>query len=97
MRIFEAARTNLKAIGIEPNRVAFGPHEAKHILAYITSIMLQFVYLVYVAKTPREYMKSIYMIAAGIFIMITYLSFKFNSRKIFKLVDDFQQTIEKSE
>lgn len=97
MKSFQTVQANFKSIGIESSSVPFGQYKLKHIVVDIIAIILLLIHLAFVAETSREYMTSVFIITAAIFILMTYLNFRFNSKKIFKIIAEIQQTIDKSE
>lgn len=97
MKIFQTVQTNLKLIGIEANRTSFGLYEWKHIFGYILYILLLCVHIVYEAKTVKQHSESISKIVLVVFVLVGYLSYRYNSQAVFKIIDSLEQAINKSE
>lgn len=97
MKIFRSARNSFLSIGVCVDRASFGPYEFEHILVYILYIMLLSLHIVFEAKTAKEYIESASNIALIIITLLGYLCFKYNSRALFKIIDDLERAINKSE
>lgn len=97
MKIFQAFQRNFKWMHISADRVPFGLNEIKHALTYTVCIMSFYIYLLNEAKTGRQQMKSMTIIAAIFLLFIAHFSYRFNSQKIFKFVHELEQNINESE
>lgn len=97
MKVFQSVQKNLKSVGISAERVSFGLYEFVHVLVYILFIVLLCVHTVYVSEMATVRVKSIVMVSVIVLVLITYLVSKAGSKKIFKIIDDLEQAIEKSE
>lgn len=97
MKIFQTGRKHLISIGICEDRVSFGLLEWMHIFGYILYVMLLTVYIVHVAETTKQYMEAISKIAVTISVLVAYLSFRYNSQTLYKIIDDLEVAINKCE
>lgn len=97
MKTCQTVQGLFQSIGITANGVSFGFSELIHTFAYILGIMSLIVYLIHVAETAKECAQPISLIPVDTLILTTYLTLKFNSRIIFKIFDDIEQIVNKSE
>lgn len=97
MKIFQTVQKNFKSIGICADRISFGLYEWIHILGYVLYFMLSFLHIVYVAETAREYTESISILTVIILVLFGYSSNRYYSPAPFKIIDDLEQAINKSE
>lgn len=97
MKIFQLVQKNFKTIGISAECNSFGLYEFRHVAVYILVIMLLGVHIVYVSETVTERVKSIVIVAQTLLVLIVYLSYKYNSLTVFKIIGDVEQAIEKSQ
>lgn len=97
MEIFQTTKKNFKSRGIESDRTSFGLYEFVHILEYMLYISLLYVHIVYEAETGKQYTETILRIAMTAFQLFFYLTYKRNSQAVFKIIDDLEHGINKSE
>lgn len=97
MKIFQTFLRNFEWMGISANRVPFGLTELKHTFAYILIITLLSLQLAKEAETNSAKMKSMAMTVAMISLLIAYLSFRFHSQTVFKIINELEQVINQSE
>lgn len=97
IKIFQAVQRNLKSLCISRNRVSFGLSELKHIFPHSLSIILLFLSIVHVAETPKQYVETISFTVEIIFLTINFLSMRYYSYTIFRLIDDLEAGINTSE
>lgn len=96
MKIFQTTKLNLASMDLDANQSLFHKMQLLHILQGFLAIVLQCIYLIYVASTIREYMNSIFMTAFGILAYIVYWSMIFQTKTIFEFMDEFEKAINKS-
>lgn len=97
MDIFRMTQNNFQSMGIHRDRIAFGRFELKHILNYVLILISTFMYAIHEAESSKQFMESILMFCEASIAFIAYLSFRFYSQRVFSLMDDYEQTINKSE
>lgn len=97
MKTCQTAQKVFQLVGIRANRASFGLYELMHILSYILWIMSSFLYLINEAEMTKQFAQPIFLILINCLMLITYLSFKFNSRKVFKIFDEVEQIVIESE
>lgn len=97
MKIFQTFEKNIKAGGFARDEGAFSSVQMQTIFKVIVSLILQSVYLLRVANTPRQYLDSIFMTIAGFLIAISYINFVFKTTELLNYIDDLEQTINESE
>lgn len=97
MKVFRTIQTNLDLSGIFADRISLGHHEWEHFAGYTLYFLLTFLYIVNVAETSREYLESISKVPVVIIILFAYLSNRFGSQTLFKIIHDLEHAINKSE
>lgn len=97
MKIFQTIQKNMRHSGFIRDQNAFNKTQTLVIFKSIVFLTLQFVYLLRVANTPRQYMDSIFMSTVGFLIVISHADIAIKTAKIFDLIDAFEQTINESE
>lgn len=97
MKIFQVVQKNFQWMGIRRDRISFGQFEWMRILLYVLSFTSPFIYTVHIAETSKQFMESILMVASEVIIFTIYLCFSYNSQTVYKMIDDLEQGINKSE
>lgn len=77
--------------------VPFGSYELMHILAYVLLITLSCAHFAYATEAAMEYVKLFFMTSVAFIALISYLSYRLNTQKVFKIIDALEQAINKSE
>lgn len=96
MRIFVSAKENLASMDLNANKRLLHRNQLLHILQGFTATVLQILYLVYEASTPREYMNSILMSMIGILAHIAYWVVIFKTAAIYDFIDHYETIINRS-
>lgn len=97
MKIFQTIQKNFQSKGICVERVPFDIYEFEHVVAYILYYMMSFLYIVHVAETIMEYIESVSNVTVITIVLFAYSSYRFNLKGLFKIIDDLEQAINKSE
>lgn len=97
MKIFQTVQKHLASIGYRRNERSFNNDISVQLLKSILYIMCQWVYLLHIANTPKEYMDSIFMSAVGILVNISFLSTVLKMKTIFIFIDAAENAINTSE
>lgn len=97
MEIFQTFRKHFKWMCISANYVPFGLDELKRIFGHILSITSLSLYLFSEAKTIGQYVNSIQINHLTILLLVSYLSFRFKSHEICRIIDKFEQISNRSE
>lgn len=97
MKIFQTTQEYMEYGGLIRDRAAFNIIQMWTIFKSVAFLILQFVYLVHEADTPREYMDSIFMTSAGFMIFISYMSIAIENEAIFDMIDELELAIQESE
>lgn len=95
MKIFQTVQRKFESVGVCRDRISFGLLELKHILAYILDFAMP--YVVRVAETPKEYVEAISDVAMIAVLLISYLSIRYKSQAVFKMIDELEEGINRSE
>lgn len=97
MKIFQTIQKIFNSIGIYADRISFGHYEWRHVIGYIIYAMLSFLYVAIMPATTMEYIESISNMTVIAIVMLGYLSFRFSTRVLFKIIDDLEHAINRSE
>lgn len=97
LKFFVTIKKNLASIGFSENNSAFDTEQLLRGFEGILAIILEFVYLIHVTSTSREYMESIIMTVAGVVSLISLISMNLQFATIFILMDEFERVINESE
>lgn len=76
MHIFVSVKRNLVSMDLDANKHLLHRNQLMHILQGFSATVLQILYLVYDARTAREYMNSILMSMIGVLAHIGYWNVK---------------------
>lgn len=101
MQIWQTIRKNLEILKFDPNQTGSSTelirqHQScffKSILSLISLI----VYLLYVAKTIKEYMDSIFLTTAAITIFVSFTSTVFKTPELYAFLNNAEEAGNKSE
>lgn len=97
MEIFKTIKQNFVSIGFTKRNEKFHTEQLIRTLEGFLAIVLQCLYIVFDARTAKEYMFSIVAITIGIFVYIAYLSTVLRTEKIFIYIDYVEEIISGSE
>lgn len=97
MKILKTVQKCLASYGYCANQDRFNKMQLQLVLEGILFNALLLAYFFFVANTPEKYMRSIFMIVAGIFLLISKLSTIYEMPTIFIAIDRFEETINESE
>lgn len=96
MRIAQTVKRHLASLGYRVDLRPFHKQQVWLLVERMVNVILQVIYVLYVAKTSREYMETYFMIAVGILMYITLVSTIMEMPNIFILIDDMEQVIHES-
>lgn len=75
----------------------FNEQQLRYMFKSIVAIIFQFVYLLRVAETSKEYMNSIFMTTVGTLVFVSHISTTIKMDKIFIFIDTLEKIINQSE
>lgn len=87
MKIFVTAKENFISMDLDANKRTFHLKQSLHILHGFTATVLQILYILFDANTPREYMNSILNSTIGILCHLAYWSVIFKTTSIYNFID----------
>lgn len=85
--MFQVIQKNLAFIGYDRTQRPFNKRQIEIGVKMVLCICLYCIHLVRVAKTPREYMESIFETSATVSIFISFISTVSNMDIIFTLIE----------
>lgn len=88
---------SLSEIGIDSNLHPFNAVQLTLIFEFVLNISFQFIFLVHVAQTPKEFLDVIYLNTQAALAFIAYLSIIFQAKTIFNSIDLLGKTVEERE
>lgn len=98
MEIFQIVQKNFESARIKRDRVPFDlVFESQRIFAYTSSTILVITYTFSVAETLKQYVEMVLLVEMSALLLIVHLSFRYHSQTIFRMIDDLEQGINKSE
>lgn len=97
MKILANVQKHFEEIGFGASDRPFcSHHHFRGVFISISATTLQFLYLLYDAKSTQEYMLSFFMIMVSVFLFIIYFSTIFNIKKLNDLIHGLQLFIDES-
>lgn len=90
MALYQNVQKNLAFMGYSPNERPFNRKHMEIILAMAMCSSSEFIYLMQVANTPKEYMIAIFFVSTSILILIAFLSTAHKLKIFFVLIDKVQ-------
>lgn len=97
MRIAKSVLKNLASIGYRANERPFNREQLWILLDRFITIILQFMYLLVEAKTPRQYMESYFTFCVALLMYISLMSTMVEMPTMFVFIDEIEQVIHESE
>lgn len=96
MKILQTTQKNMEFGGLIRDQSAFNNTQLRTFFISAVFLTLQIVYPLHVANTPRQYLDSIFMTAAGYLIFISFMSIALKTTEVFNFIDDLEQRINDS-
>lgn len=93
MKFFETFRKNCAELGLIENARLLNKRFTLNCLIAFTAFLSVFIHVVYVAKTPKEYMHSIYNVGCGFSLAISVASIIIKSKTLFNYMNDLEEFI----
>lgn len=93
MKIFQTVQKHLAAIGYRPNQRPFNGDILRQCVKCVLFTTAQFVYLFYFAKTPAEFINSIFVAAIGVLVFLSFLSTNWKMDIIFIFIEETEEVI----
>lgn len=90
MKLFQNCQKNLEIMGYVPDQHPFNMKQIQVGLTMLLNIILNFIYLIHVANTPRQYMESCFYTITSILILISFISTVYKMDLIFIFIDKLQ-------
>lgn len=96
MKIAQTVKWYLASMGYTADLHPFHKQQVWLLVERMVNIILQVIYVLYVANTSREYTETYFMIVVGILMYIPLVSTIIEMPTIFVLIDDMEQVINES-
>lgn len=97
MKIAQTVKMNLISIGYRVDLRPFHIEQLWLLFERMLTLILQFVYFIYGANTPREDMELYFTLFVGILMYISLVSTIIEMPTIFLFIDNIKQVINESE
>lgn len=97
MNILETVKKNLASIDFVANQPPLPTKQLINIIWDYLNIISLFLYLLFEARTDKEYMDSIFMVTVGIIVSTARVSSVMKAASFFLFIDDFEQVVNERE
>lgn len=94
---FQTIQTNLELIGFKRGVPPFNKRQTWCFIEGSISSFLIYVYILHVAKSPKEYMAGIFLGAVGTLVEISHFSTNLKTKTMFVLIDEIEEVLVESE
>lgn len=96
MKLFQTVRKNLTIIGIAEDAQSFNKRLKLISVLGASALFSVYVHLFYVAKTPKEYMNSMFIAMVGSLHVISAISIALKKKTIYSFMNEVEIVIQSS-